>query len=71
MAQKPGATYRFEIAVMSPKAATMVGEVAEGVIVDRHMGGNVEGAAATIAAASEGSAASGKTPKNASLDCGY
>jgi alkanesulfonate monooxygenase SsuD/methylene tetrahydromethanopterin reductase-like flavin-dependent oxidoreductase (luciferase family) len=61
---------QIEIAVMSPKAATMVGEVAEGVIVDGYMGGNAEGTAATIAAASEGAAASGKA-QNDSLYCGY
>jgi 5,10-methylenetetrahydromethanopterin reductase len=53
----------IEIAVMSPKAATMAGEIADGVIVDGHMGGNAEGAAATIAAASEGARRTGKDPK--------
>ncbi len=53
----------IEIAVMSPKAATMAGEIADGVIVDGHMGGNAEGAAATIAAASEGASRAGKDPK--------
>ena len=53
----------IEIAVMSPKAATMAGEIADGVIVDGHMGGNAEGAAATIEAASEGARRAGKDPR--------
>jgi 5,10-methylenetetrahydromethanopterin reductase len=52
----------IQIAVMSPKAATMAAEIADGVIVDGHMGGNAEGAAATIVAASEGARRAGKDP---------
>lgn len=52
----------IEIAVMHPKAAEMTGEVADGVIVDGHMGGNAEGCAATIAAASRGARRAGKDP---------
>ncbi len=52
----------IEIAVMGPKAALLVGEIGDGVIVDGHMGGNAEGAAATIQAASEGARKVGKDP---------
>ncbi len=51
-------------AVMSPKAATMAGEVADGVIVDGHMGGNAEGAMATVEATSEGARRAGKDPSS-------
>ena len=37
-----------EIAVMSPKAAGLVGEIGDGLIVDGHMGGNAEGARAAF-----------------------
>jgi 5,10-methylenetetrahydromethanopterin reductase len=50
------------IAVMSPKSAAVAGEIADGVIVDGHMGGNAEGAAATIESASEGAVRAGKDP---------
>lgn len=53
----------IQIAVMSPKAAAMAGEIADGVIVDGHMGGNAEGATATIEAASDGARRVGKDPK--------
>ena len=52
----------IEIAVMSPKAALLVGEIGDGVIVDGHMGGNAEGASATVEAASEGARKVGKDP---------
>ena len=35
----------IEIAVMSPRAATLAGAIGDGVIVDGHMGGNGEGRA--------------------------
>lgn len=54
----------IHVAVMSPKAAAMAGEVADGVIVDGHMGGNAEGARATVEAASEGARRAGKDPSS-------
>lgn len=50
------------LAVMQPKSAEAAGELADGVIVDGHMGGNAEGASATVAAASEGAMRAGKDP---------
>ena len=52
----------IEIAVMSPRAATLVGAIGDGVIVDGHMGGNGEGARATVEAASEGARKAGRDP---------
>ncbi len=52
----------IEIAVMSPKAAALAGEIGDGVIVDGHMGGNGEGVRATVEAASEGARKAGKDP---------
>ena len=52
----------IEIAVMSPKAAALAGEIGDGVIVDGHMGGNGEGARAAVEAASEGARKAGKDP---------
>ena len=50
----------IHVAVMSPKSAAVAAEIAEGVIVDGHMGGNAEGAAATIEAAKKGAKEAGK-----------
>jgi 5,10-methylenetetrahydromethanopterin reductase len=50
----------IHIAVMSPKSAAVAAEIADGVIVDGHMGGNAEGAAATIDAAKKGAREAGK-----------
>lgn len=47
-------------AVMSPKSAAAVAEVVDGVIVDGHMGGNYEGAVATVRAVSEGASRAGR-----------
>lgn len=52
----------IEIAVMSPRAATLVGEIGDGVIVDGHMGGNGEGARVAVEAASEGARKVGRDP---------
>ncbi len=51
-----------EIAVMSPKAANLVGEIGDGLIVDGHMGGNAEGARAAIRAATDGARTAGRDP---------
>ena len=40
----------LELACMGPKAVELAGELCAGVIVDGHMGGNGEGARATVAA---------------------
>jgi 5,10-methylenetetrahydromethanopterin reductase len=50
----------IHIAVMSPKSAAVAAEISDGVIVDGHMGGNAEGAAATVEAAKEGAKRAGK-----------
>ncbi len=50
----------IEFACMGLKSAQMAGELCEGVIVDGHMGGNAEGARATIDAARRGAAKAGK-----------
>ncbi len=52
----------IQLACMGPKSVRVAGEICDGVIVDGHMGGNGEGARATIAAASEGAAAAGRDP---------
>ena len=51
-----------EIAVMSPKAANLVGDIGDGLIVDGHMGGNAEGARAAIRAATDGARTAGRDP---------
>ncbi len=50
----------IEFACMSPKSVEVAGELCEGVIVDGHMGGNAEGARATVEAARRGAAKAGK-----------
>ena len=52
----------IEVAVMSPRAAALVGEIADGVIVDGHMGGNGEGARVAVEAAREGARKAGRDP---------
>ncbi len=52
----------IEIAVMSPRAAALAGEIGDGVIVDGHMGGNGEGARAAVEAASAGARKANKDP---------
>lgn len=52
----------FELACMGPKAVELAGELYDGVIVDGHMGGNAEGARATVAAARAGALRAGRDP---------
>lgn len=52
----------FEMACMGPKAVELAGELCAGVIVDGHMGGNAEGARATVDAAARGAAKAGRDP---------
>lgn len=52
----------IQLACMQPKSAAVAGEVADGVIVDGHMGGNAEGVEATVAAATEGAERAGREP---------
>jgi len=52
----------IELACMGPKSAEMAGAIADGVIVDGHMGGNAEGARATVVAATRGAEAAGRDP---------
>lgn len=52
----------IEIAVMSPKAASLVGEIGDGLIIDGHLGGNAEGAQVAIQAAADGARSAGKDP---------
>jgi 5,10-methylenetetrahydromethanopterin reductase len=54
----------IEIAVMGPKSAAGAAEVADGVMVDGHMGGNAEGARRTVEAVAEGAARVGKDPSS-------
>ena len=53
----------IELACMGPKSVALAGEICDGVIVDGHMGGNAEGAAATLAAATEGARKNGRDPQ--------
>ncbi|MEM7540353.1 MAG: LLM class flavin-dependent oxidoreductase [Pseudomonadota bacterium] len=50
----------FELACMGPRSVELAGELCEGVIVDGHMGGNAEGAQATVAAATRGAGRAGR-----------
>lgn len=50
----------IELACMGPRSVEVAGEIADGVIVDGHMGGNAEGARATVAAAARGAQAAGR-----------
>ena len=50
----------IQLACMAPKSVRVAGEICDGVIVDGHMGGNAEGARATIAAACEGAESAGR-----------
>ncbi len=52
----------IEVACMGLKSTEMTGEVADGVIVDGHMGGNAEGARATVEAATRGALKAGRDP---------
>jgi 5,10-methylenetetrahydromethanopterin reductase len=52
----------MQFACMGPKSVEMAGELCDGVIVDGHMGGNAEGARATVAAATTGARRAGKDP---------
>ncbi len=54
----------IQIAVMSPKSASVAAEISDGVIVDGHMGGNYEGARATVLAVEEGCRRAGKDPSS-------
>jgi 5,10-methylenetetrahydromethanopterin reductase len=50
----------FELACMGLKSVELAGELCAGVIVDGHMGGNAEGARATVEAATRGAAKAGR-----------
>lgn len=52
----------IELACMGPKSVEVAGAIADGVIVDGHMGGNAEGVQATVAAARRGAEAAGRDP---------
>ncbi|HJP36625.1 MAG: LLM class flavin-dependent oxidoreductase [Gammaproteobacteria bacterium] len=52
----------IQLACMGPKSVHLAGEICDGVIVDGHMGGNGEGARATVAAAREGAESAGRRP---------
>lgn len=52
----------IQLACMGPKSVRVAGEICDGVIVDGHMGGNAEGARATVAAAVEGAELAGRDP---------
>jgi 5,10-methylenetetrahydromethanopterin reductase len=54
----------IQLACMQPKSAAVAGEFTDGVIVDGHMGGNAEGARATVAAVREGAERAGKDPSS-------
>jgi 5,10-methylenetetrahydromethanopterin reductase len=54
----------IELACMQPKSAELAGELTDGVLVDGHMGGNAEGARATVAAAAKGAGRAGKDPSS-------
>src|SRR5690606_7072050 len=50
----------IEMACMGPKSVEVAGEIADGVIVDGHMGGNAEGVRATVEAARRGAERAGR-----------
>lgn len=52
----------IQLACMGPKSVRVAGEICDGVIVDGHMGGNAEGARATVQAAREGADSAGRDP---------
>ena len=52
----------IQLACMGPKSVRVAGEICDGVIVDGHMGGNGEGARATVSAAVEGAQSAGRDP---------
>jgi len=54
----------IQFACMGLESVRMAGELCDGVIVDGHMGGNGEGARATVKAAREGAAIAGKDPQS-------
>lgn len=59
-----GGRVPIQLACMGPKSVSLAGEICDGVIVDGHMGGNGEGARATVAAAREGAKIAGRDPSN-------
>jgi len=54
----------IQLACMGPKSVRVAGEIADGVIVDGHMGGNAEGVRATVTAATGGARITGKDPSS-------
>jgi len=54
----------LQLAVMGLNSAEAAGEFCDGVIVDGHMGGNAEGARATVAVAQAGAAKTGRSLKD-------
>jgi 5,10-methylenetetrahydromethanopterin reductase len=54
----------MQLAVMGLNSAEASGEFCDGVIVDGHMGGNAEGARATVAAVKKGAAKAGRDLKD-------
>jgi 5,10-methylenetetrahydromethanopterin reductase len=52
----------IQLACMGPKSVRVAGEICDGVIVDGHMGGNAEGARATVEAAIAGAESAGRDP---------
>jgi 5,10-methylenetetrahydromethanopterin reductase len=54
----------MELACMGIKSVELAGELCAGVIVDGHMGGNAEGARATVEAATRGARKAGRDPKS-------
>jgi 5,10-methylenetetrahydromethanopterin reductase len=62
--EEGGNEIEIHLACMQPRSAKLAGEVTDGVIVDGHMGGNAEGARATVAAGSAGAEKAGKDPSS-------
>ena len=52
----------IQLACMGPKSVRVAGELCDGVIVDGHMGGNAEGARATVQTAREGAKSAERDP---------
>lgn len=66
-AERWGRGIPLEVAVMTPDAVEKMAEIADGIIVDGHMGGNTEGATAAVAAVARGAQRAGRHPSSIRL----
>lgn len=66
-AERWGREIPLEVAVMTPEAVEKMAEIADGIIVDGHMGGNAEGIAVSVAALTRGARRAGRDPSTIRL----